>query len=62
MWCIGSLTEQYRSRMYKLLALYAKPLRCDEPVICIDEKSFATACPQSGAAADRAGCTSQAGL
>lgn len=26
--------------MYKLLALYAKPLRCDEPVICIDEKSL----------------------
>jgi len=26
--------------MYGLLALYAKPLRCDEPVICIDEKSL----------------------
>lgn len=40
MWCIGALTEEYRQRMYSLLALYAKPLRCDEPVVCIDEKSL----------------------
>lgn len=40
MWCIGTLTEEYRCRMYKLLALYAKPMREDEPVICIDEKSL----------------------
>lgn len=40
MWCIGTLTEEYRNRMYDLLALYAKPLRCEEPVICIDEKSL----------------------
>ena len=40
MWCIGTLTEEYRGRMYNLLKLYAKPLRCDEPVICIDEKSL----------------------
>ena len=40
MWCIGTLTEEYRRRMYGLLALYAKPLRPDEPVICIDEKSL----------------------
>lgn len=40
MWCIGALTEEYRQRMYNLLALYAKPLRHDEPVICIDEKSL----------------------
>lgn len=40
MWCIGKLTQEYRHRMYDLLALYAKPLRCDEPVICIDEKSL----------------------
>jgi len=39
MWCVGVLTEEYRSRMYSLLKLYAKPLCCDEPVICIDEKS-----------------------
>jgi hypothetical protein len=40
MWCIGTLTEEYRNRMYDLLALYARPLRCNEPVICIDEKSL----------------------
>lgn len=40
MWCIGTLTEEYRLRMYDLLALYAKPLRISEPVVCIDEKSF----------------------
>lgn len=39
MWCVGVLTEQYRSRMYELLALYARPLRRDEPVVCVDEKS-----------------------
>ncbi len=39
MWCIGALTEQYRQRMYELLALYARP-HCDgEPVVCLDEKS-----------------------
>ena len=40
MWCIGVLNEQYRSRMYDLLALYAKPLCSKDPVICIDEKSL----------------------
>ena len=40
MWCIGALTDEYRRRMYDLLALYAKPLRAEEPVICIDEKSL----------------------
>lgn len=40
MWCIGTLTEEYRNRMYDLLTLYAKPLQHDEPVICIDEKSL----------------------
>jgi len=39
MWCIGALTEEYRSRMYSLLTRYGKPFRFDEPVICIDEKS-----------------------
>ena len=30
MWCIGRLTEEYRSRMYDLLDLYARPykMRC----------------------------------
>jgi hypothetical protein len=40
MWCIGTLTEEYRLRMYDLLALYAKPLQISEPVVCVDEKSL----------------------
>jgi hypothetical protein len=40
MWCIGEITEEYRHRMYALLALYAKPLNPLEPVVCIDEKSL----------------------
>ena len=40
MWCIGALTEEYRRRMYDLLKLYAQPLRVNEPVVCIDEKSL----------------------
>lgn len=39
MWCIGRITEEYRARMYELLALYARPYNRDEPVICVDEKS-----------------------
>ena len=39
MWCIGVLTAQYRQRMYELLALYARPFRRQEPVVCVDEKS-----------------------
>ncbi len=39
MWCIGALTAQYRQRMYELLALYARPLCRQEPVVCVDEKS-----------------------
>jgi DDE superfamily endonuclease len=39
MWCIGTLTEEYRRRMYDVLELYARPYRECEPVICIDEKS-----------------------
>jgi len=39
MWCVGVLTEEYRRRMYDLLALYARPWRADEPVLCLDEKS-----------------------
>ena len=40
MWCIGELTDEYRSRMYALLALYANPRSRAEPVVCIDEKSL----------------------
>lgn len=39
MWCVGNLTEEYRSRMYNLLELYARPFRSREPVVCVDEKS-----------------------
>ncbi len=40
MWCIGTITQEYRRRMYELLALYAKPFDAREPVVCIDEKSL----------------------
>jgi hypothetical protein len=39
MWCIGRITEEYRQRMYDLLALYARPYDRREPVVCVDEKS-----------------------
>jgi hypothetical protein len=39
MWCIGTLTQEYRQRMYDLLDLYARPFRPKEPVVCLDEKS-----------------------
>ena len=39
MWCIGRLTEEYRSRMYGLLRLYGRAYRACEPVVCIDEKA-----------------------
>lgn len=40
MWCIAALTQEYRQRMYHLLELYALPLRREEPVVCVDEKSL----------------------
>jgi hypothetical protein len=40
MWCIGQITQEYRQRMYELLALYAQPFDPREPVVCIDEKSL----------------------
>lgn len=40
MWCVGVLNDEYRRRMYDLLALYARPFRRQEPVICLDEKSM----------------------
>lgn len=39
MWCIAEITKEYRQRMYKLLALYARPLAKKYPVVCMDEKS-----------------------
>ncbi len=37
--CIAKLTDEYRKRMYKLLALYARPYDKNYPVVCVDEKS-----------------------
>lgn len=39
MWCIAEITEEYRKRMYKLLALYTRPYDKEFPVVCLDEKS-----------------------
>jgi hypothetical protein len=39
MWCIGRITEEYRTRMYDLRHLYNVPYREKEPVVCLDEKS-----------------------
>jgi DDE superfamily endonuclease/Uncharacterized conserved protein (DUF2173) len=39
MWCVGTLTQEYRERMYDLLELYTRPFRSKEPVVCVDEKS-----------------------
>jgi hypothetical protein len=39
MWCIAEITPEYRKRMYKLLALYARSYNKQYPVVCMDEKS-----------------------
>ncbi|MEJ7739873.1 MAG: IS630 family transposase [Chitinophagaceae bacterium] len=39
MWCIAKITPEYRKRMYKLLALYARKYDKEYPVVCMDEKS-----------------------
>ena len=39
MWCIAEITPDYRTRMYKLLALYARLYNKQYPVVCVDEKS-----------------------
>jgi len=39
MWCIGTITAEYRKRMYAILALYEKPYNPQRPMICMDEKS-----------------------
>jgi len=39
MWCVAEITNEYRQRMYKLLALYARPYDKNYPVVCVDEKS-----------------------
>lgn len=39
MWCIQEITEEYRTRMYRLLELYKEPYNPLQPVLCMDEKS-----------------------
>ena len=39
MWCIQEITEEYRTRMYRLLELYKEPYDPLQPVLCMDEKS-----------------------
>lgn len=39
MWCISSITKQYRDRMYALLDLYEEDYDEQYPVVCMDEKS-----------------------
>jgi len=39
MWCIPTLTPQFKERMEDILTLYAKPYDPKEPVVCLDEKS-----------------------
>jgi len=39
MWCITSITQEYRDRMYRLLDLYEKDYDKLYPVVCMDEKS-----------------------
>ena len=38
MWCVAELNDEYIERMEDVLALYERPYRADEPVICLDEK------------------------
>ncbi len=39
MWCIQALTEEYRTRMYRLLDLYKQTYNPSQPLVCMDEKS-----------------------
>jgi len=39
MWCIQVITEEYKTRMYRLLKLYKQPYNPCQPVVCMDEKS-----------------------
>lgn len=39
MWCIQEITEEYRTRMYRLLELYKKAYDPLHPMVCMDEKS-----------------------
>ncbi len=39
MWCIQEITQEYRTRMYRLLDLYKQAYDPSQPMICMDEKS-----------------------
>lgn len=39
MWCIATITPEYRERMYRLLDLYEEGYDPVRPVVCMDEKS-----------------------
>ena len=39
MWCIQEITQEYRTRMYRLLNLYKQAYDPSQPMICMDEKS-----------------------
>jgi hypothetical protein len=39
MWCIQAITEEYRTRMYRLLELYQQAYDPNQPLVCMDEKS-----------------------
>jgi len=38
MWCVAELDEEYIAKMEDVLALYEKPYRCAETVVCLDAK------------------------
>jgi hypothetical protein len=39
MWCIQAITEEYRTRMYRILELYQQAYDPKQPLVCMDEKS-----------------------
>ncbi|HYT46117.1 MAG TPA: IS630 family transposase, partial [Methylomirabilota bacterium] len=39
MWCIQQITEEYKTRMYRLLELYQEAYDPNQPLVCMDEKS-----------------------
>jgi hypothetical protein len=38
MWCVAELDAEYLRKMEDVLAVYEKPYRPAEPVVCFDEK------------------------
>jgi hypothetical protein len=39
MWCIQEITQEYRTRMYRVLDLYKQAYDPCQPIVCMDEKS-----------------------